>query len=262
MSGKYITFLVVPDDESEPRRFRLPLWLYRVLFAFLIVVILAPILYIAIYYEVLAKAAEADRLAEENESLRRYQYRVQILEQSLSETRQLMADITAMAGLDSVLLADLYIESDTMSTPDRKPRLKSISRTLPPTSPIPDGLPATGWISRGFSDIPGKKHHGVDLALPEGTPVYSTAFGTVEFAGFDEVFGQTVILQNGDSIETVYGHNSNLLVQKGDTVFAGQRIALSGNTGISSAPHLHYEIRVNKKAVNPMKYFIHEDQTR
>jgi murein DD-endopeptidase MepM/ murein hydrolase activator NlpD len=262
MPGKYITFLVVPDDESEPRRFRLPLWLYRVLFIFLILVILAPILYIAIYYEVLAKAAEANRLADENESLRRYQYKVQILEQSLLETRQLMADIAAIAGLDSVLLADLYIESDTISTPDRKPRLKSISRTLPPTSPIPDGLPATGWISRGFSDIPGKKHHGVDLALPEGTPVYSTAFGTVEFAGFDEIFGQTVILQNGDSIETVYGHNSKLLVREGDTVFAGQRIALSGNTGISSAPHLHYEIRVNEKAVNPIKYFIHEDQTR
>lgn len=262
MSGKYITFLVVPDDENEPRRFRLPLWLYRVLFAFLILVILAPILYIAIYYEVLAKAAEADRLAEENESLRRYQYKVQILEQSLLETRQLMADIAAIAGLDSVLLADLYIESDTISTPDRKPRLKSISRTLPPTSPIPDGLPATGWISRGFSDIPGKKHHGVDLALPEGTPVYSTAFGVVKFTGFDEIFGQTVILQNGDSIETVYGHNSKLLVREGDTVFAGQRIALSGNTGISSAPHLHYEIRVNEKAVNPMKYFIHENQTK
>ncbi len=262
MSGKYITFLVVPDDENEPRRFRLPLWLYRVLFAFLILVILAPILYIAIYYEVLAKAAEADRLAEENESLRRYQYKVQILEQSLLETRQLMADIAAIAGLDSVLLADLYIESDTISTPDRKPRLKSISRTLPPTSPIPDGLPATGWISRGFSDIPGKKHHGVDLALPEGTPVYSTAFGVVKFTGFDEIFGQTVILQNGDSIETVYGHNSKLLVREGDTVFAGQRIALSGNTGISSAPHLHYEIRVNEKAVNPIKYFIHENQTK
>ncbi len=262
MAGKYITFLIVPDDEKDTKRYRLPLWLYRTLMVMIVVIILVPILYIVLYYDIIAKAADANRLAEENESLRRYQYKVQILEESLMETRQLMADIAAMAGLDSVLLADLYLEEQMDTTASDQPRLKSISRTLPPTSYIPDGLPATGWISRGFSDIPGKHHSGVDLAVPVGTSVFATAFGTVKYAGYDSVFGETVVLENGDSIETVYGHNSSLLVQEGDTVFAGQRVALSGNTGISSAPHLHYEIRVNDKAVNPIRYFVHEDQTR
>lgn len=260
MSGRYVTFLMVPDDEGETRRAHLPVWLFRTLIIFLMLVLIAPIIYIGIYYEVLARAADAERLIEENESLRRYQYKVQILEQSLLETRQLMAEVAAMAGLDSLLLSEIYGEGEIAPASVDKMSPGRISRTLPPTSPIPDGLPVTGWISRGFSNIPGKKHRGIDLAIPVGTPVYSTAFGEVTFVGTDDVFGKMVIVRNNDSIETVYGHNSKFMVMVGDTIFAGQLIALSGNTGKSSAPHLHYEIRINNEAINPIKYFVYDDE--
>jgi len=264
VAAKYVTILVVPhNDTDNPRRLRMPIWLYRTLLVFIALVLVAPVIYIAIYYEVLARAADAGRLAEENESLRRYQYKVQILEESLLETRQLMAKITEMAGLDSILMADRYGLDDSMIAMEETHMSPgSISRTLPPDSPIPDGLPATGWISRGFSDIPGRKHPGIDMAMSEGTPVFATGFGTVTFAGLDSQYGYMIVMHNNDSIETVFGHNSRNLVQLGDTVFAGQRIALSGNTGQSSAPHLHYEIRVNSIPVNPIKYFVYEDQTR
>jgi len=259
VAGRYITLMAVTDGQATPGRLRLPVWLYRTLLVALILIILAPAAYVLLYYDIIAKAADADRLLEENESLRRYQYKVQILEQSLLETRQLMGQVAAMAGLDSVMMATLYDEGDTTNTHRNNWSPGSISRTLPPTSPIPDGLPATGWISRGFSRIPGKQHSGVDLALPEGSPIYATAFGEVTFAGWDDIFGYQVIVKNGDSIETVFGHNSKLLVQVGDTIFAGQEIALSGNTGKSSAPHLHYEIKINGEAVNPIKYFVYEN---
>lgn len=264
MASKYVTILVLSqEDTGNPRRLRMPVWLYRAMLVFLAVMLIAPVIYIAVYYDVLARAADAGRLAEENESLRRYQYKVQILEQSLLETRQLMARITEMAGLDSILIAEGYGSDDSaVATEETHMSPGSLSRTLPPDSPIPDGLPATGWISRGFSDIPGRKHPGIDMAMPEGTPVFSTAYGTVTFAGLDKQYGYMIIMQNSDSIETVFGHNSRNLVQQGDTVFAGQRIALSGNTGQSSAPHLHYEIRVNSIPVNPIKYFVYENQTR
>jgi len=264
VAKKFVTLLVIPhNDTDNPRRFRMQVWLYRTLLALVVLVLLAPVIYVTLYYEVIARAAEADRLSEENESLRKYQYKVQILEQSLLETRQLMAQITSMAGLDSILMANgedsspaFMAENETYMSPG------TISRTLPPSSPIPDGLPATGWISRGFSEIPGRKHLGIDLAMPEGKPVFATAFGTVTFAGFDDQYGYQIVMRNNDSIETVFGHNSRNLVQVGDTVFAGQRIALSGNTGQSSAPHLHYEVRINGKPVNPIKYFVYENQTR
>jgi murein DD-endopeptidase MepM/ murein hydrolase activator NlpD len=263
VAKKYVTLLVVPNEDTDnPRRLRLPVWLYRSLLVYIALMVIAPVAYVAAYYEIVARAADAGRLAEENESLRRYQYKVQMLEQELMESRQLVTQITEMAGLDSATMADVYGESDS-AIGDKQARMKSgnLSRTLPPSSPIPDGLPATGWISRGFSDIAGKKHPGVDLAMPEGSPVYSTAFGTVIYSGFDDEYGYMIIMRNDDSIETVYGHNSQNLVQVGDTVFAGQRIGLSGNTGQSSAPHLHYEIRINGKAVNPIKYFVYEDKT-
>lgn len=258
MAGRYLTFMIVPDDQADPKQYRMTVWFYRTLLAFIGLVLVAPIAYVIIYFNVVSLAADAGRLAEENESLRRYQYKVQILEQSLLETRQLMADVASMAGLDSVLLADLYGEDETFTESHTQTRPGSISRSLPPSSPIPDGLPAIGWITRGYSEIQGKRHEGVDLAMAVGSPVYSTAFGEVIFAGERDDFGKTVIIKN-DSIETLYAHGSALLVQVGDTVFAGQRIALSGNTGQSSAPHLHYEIRINGKAVNPIKYFAYED---
>jgi len=263
VAKKYVTLLVVPNDDTDnPRRMRMPVWLYRGLLGFMAVMVIAPIIYVAAYYEIVARAADAGRLAEENESLRRYQYKVQLLEQELMDSRQLVEQITEMAGLDSLTLAQVYGAGDS-AVGDNQIRVTSgnLSRTLPPSSPIPDGLPATGWISRGFSDIPGKKHPGVDLAMSEGSPVYATAFGTVTFSGYNDEYGYMIIMHNTDSIETVFGHNSKNLVQVGDTVFAGQRIALSGNTGQSSAPHLHYEVRINGKAVNPIKYFVYEDKT-
>jgi murein DD-endopeptidase MepM/ murein hydrolase activator NlpD len=264
VATKYVTLLVVPhEDTDNPRRIRMPVWMFRALIAFAAAMILAPIIYVLLYFETVERAAKARQLAEENETLRKYQYRVSVLESELWETRQLVAQITEMVGLDSLMIAALYVNQELPVSDDHgRVFTGGLSRTLPPDSPIPDGMPATGWISRGYSDIPGKAHLGVDLAMPEGSPVFATAFGAVTFADFDDEYGYMIIMRNNDSIETVYGHNRENLVQVGDTVFAGQRIAHSGNTGKSSAPHLHYEIRIHGKAINPIKYFVYEDQTK
>jgi len=264
VAGKYVTLLVVPhEDASNPRRVRLPVWLYRGGLVFIALVVVAPIVYVAVYYEVVARALQAGRLAEENRSLRRYQNKVQALEQSLVESRQLINQILAMAGLDSTRLTELYTGADPAPPEAGAPAgFEGDSPDLPPGSPIPDGLPAAGWISRGFSDVSGTKHNGVDLAMAEGTPVRATAFGVVTFAGLDAEYGNMIVLKNNDSIETVFGHNRQNLVTVGDTVYAGERIALSGNTGASSAPHLHYEVRIKGKAINPIKYFVYEDQIK
>lgn len=263
MSKKYVNILIVAEgDTAAPRRWRFPMWLYRTALVFAVVVVIAPILYVALNFEVVARAANASKLAEENESLRRNQTKLQALEQSLFETRQLVSQISAMAGLDSTMLAGLYVGIDTDPASGGEGNPRSASRLSPASSPIPEGLPSAGWVSQGFSEASGKMHSGIDLVVPEGTDVLSTAFGTVTFAGQDSVYGNMVVVRHNDSVETIYGHNRELLVQVGDTIFAGQRIALSGNTGISSAPHLHYELRVHGKAVNPLTSFIYENQNK
>lgn len=259
MTGHHVTVTVVRDDQATPRRWRMPLWVFRAALVVAVLIVLAPLFYFLGHLEVLATAREVGRLRDENKNLRQYQDKIVVLEQSLRDTRRLMTKVAALAGLDSTLLAGMY--GNNPAPPAASPA--TFDRPAPvrpgsPASPFPHGLPAAGWISRGFSDDPAHKHDGLDIVLSEGTPVLSTASGIVTFAGTDSIFGEMVILRNDDSIETVYGHNSKLLVQPGDTIFGGQRVALSGNTGISSAPHLHYEIRINEAAVDPTP-FIKDD---
>ena len=96
-------------------------------------------------------------------------------------------------------------------------------------------------------------HNGVDFRMPVGTPVYSPADGVVTYAGYMRGGGYTVIIKHMGVYSTVYMHLSRMNVSKGDTVRMGQLIAKSGNTGSSTGSHLHYEIRVNDRPVDPLK---------
>ena len=122
---------------------------------------------------------------------------------------------------------------------------------------IPKGQPVDGWITRGFSSnryVFGGEHTGVDLAAKEGTEVRVTADGTITFAGWDDVYGNLAVVDHKNGYVTYYGHNSKILVNPGDFVKRGQVIALSGNSGISSAPHLHYEIKKDNLPVDPREF--------
>ena len=99
-------------------------------------------------------------------------------------------------------------------------------------------------------------HYGLDIAVPTGTPIRAAAAGRVTFAGRRGGYGYLVIIDHGKGVETRYAHNSKLLVSAGDRVERGQIIARSGNTGNSTGPHLHFEIRYRAKAVDPYKYLI------
>jgi Membrane proteins related to metalloendopeptidases len=97
-------------------------------------------------------------------------------------------------------------------------------------------------------------HEGVDLAAEFGTKIRATADGRVSFAGWMEGYGLMIIIDHDYGYETRYGHTSSLFVHTGETVKKGQVICLSGNTGESTGPHLHYEVRINGKPVNPVPF--------
>lgn len=103
----------------------------------------------------------------------------------------------------------------------------------------------------------GRLHGGVDLAVPEGTPVYAADNGKVivaDASGDGGGYGHYVIIDHQNGYKTLYGHNSELLVSVGDIVAKGDKIALSGNTGNSTGPHVHFEVRVNDEKVDPQIY--------
>lgn len=125
----------------------------------------------------------------------------------------------------------------------------------------PRGWPIdNGYLSSGFGyrvdPFTGRSsfHPGVDLAGPKGTPVRAVAAGIVTQAGVSGGYGKMVEINHGNGVVTVYGHNSKLLVKVGQKVLRGQPVALEGSTGHSTGPHCHFEVRINDRPVNPMKF--------
>jgi murein DD-endopeptidase MepM/ murein hydrolase activator NlpD len=98
-------------------------------------------------------------------------------------------------------------------------------------------------------------HEGVDIRV-DGDPIVATADGRVKFAGWRGGYGLVVIIDHGNGFETIYGHNSSLKVKSGQLVKRNQVIAIGGNTGHSTGPHLHYEVRKNGKPINPLRLMI------
>ncbi len=120
--------------------------------------------------------------------------------------------------------------------------------------PLAMPLQTTFRYSSGFGPRSGKMHKGIDMAGATGSPIYATADGVVSFAGWQTGFGNVVKITHEFGFQTVYAHQSKIRVTKGQRVSRGERIGDMGNTGRSSGPHLHYEVRTNGTAVNPMDF--------
>ena len=122
--------------------------------------------------------------------------------------------------------------------------------------------PTKGWVTSGFGyrrdPFTGRRtfHEGLDIAARRGTPIVATADGVVTLAGWKEGFGKTVMINHGFGYVTRYAHCSKIIVKPGQKVKRGEVIAYVGNTGRSTAPHLHYEVRVKGKPVNPYPYIL------
>ncbi len=137
------------------------------------------------------------------------------------------------------------------------PKIVERGTKIPPTyiKPISGGRLTSNFgrrkaPTRGAS----RNHKGIDWATPVGTAVMASSAGTVAKAGWGSGYGYVVYINHADGRQTRYGHLSKVLVSPGQTVSQGQKIALSGNTGVSTGPHVHFEILVNGTQVNPFDY--------
>jgi hypothetical protein len=137
------------------------------------------------------------------------------------------------------------------------PRVSTISElTVGPCASL--DWPVSGPLSSPFGARWGHRHEGIDLAVAEGTPVHAACDGVVAYAGHRlRGYGNLVILKHAGALSTVYAHNRTLLVREGERVGRGQVIALSGQTGHATAPHVHFEVREDARPVDPLKY-LHE----
>jgi murein DD-endopeptidase MepM/ murein hydrolase activator NlpD len=175
-------------------------------------------------------------------------------------TSRAVTDIAALAtqagatqaGAESVSAADPPLGTAAAT------EVVTAARTSPVTgqdaqiqwTPMLDQITITSLFGQRW----GRNHNGVDFDAETGDPVYAAYPGTVTHAGWETGFGNLVIIDHGDGVETYYAHNSEILVSEGDRVDAGSRIANAGNTGRSFGSHVHFEVHVNGEPVEPLNY--------
>jgi murein DD-endopeptidase MepM/ murein hydrolase activator NlpD len=128
-----------------------------------------------------------------------------------------------------------------------------------PAGPIQQGSgqfiwPVSGPVTSPFGFRWGRMHEGIDIAVPEGTPIRAAADGVTAIAAYTGGYGNYTCINHGGGLSTCYGHQSGYSTSVGESVSQGEVIGFSGNTGSSTGPHVHFEVRVNGTAVDPMGY--------
>jgi murein DD-endopeptidase MepM/ murein hydrolase activator NlpD len=253
--GKAVTVVVHRDGDPHSRQFRLPLWAARVLLfgagALGVGIILGGVLYAPIVRTAASVPGLRDRIARleaERDQVQRLARRLDEAEQRYEQIREMMGGRivpTMQTPLAEPVLAVPPIEARLPDTPPR------FEEGLSPPFHWPldrQGIITRGQVSPSARD---ETHSGLDIAVPIGTPIRASGGGVVAELGEDGEYGLFVILNHPGDYRSLYGHASRLLVSEGDTVAAGQVIALAGSTGRSTGPHLHFEIRRGARAIDP-----------
>lgn len=163
------------------------------------------------------------------------------------------SDIDGLIRRANVLAASFAEINDTLAR-----HVERLERT-------PSIMPTAGWLSSSFARNRRhpilhirRPHQGIDVSAPMGSPIVAPAAGRVKRVAKERGYGNVLEIDHGNGIVTRYAHTSKILVKRGERVTRGQEVARVGNSGLSSGPHLHYEIHVNGRAVDPLTYVLPE----
>jgi murein DD-endopeptidase MepM/ murein hydrolase activator NlpD len=177
---------------------------------------------------------------------------------SLADTRQhkvvALSELSAQEQAEASEIDALQAVSAQLGAQIRAAQARSApSSTATPSSA---GLiwPVSGPVTSPFGWRWGRMHEGIDLGVGYGTPIHAAAAGTVIYCGWEGGYGNLVVIDHGGNLATAYGHQSSIAVGCGQQVSQGQVIGYVGSTGHSTGPHLHFEVRINGNAVDPLGY--------
>jgi murein DD-endopeptidase MepM/ murein hydrolase activator NlpD len=252
--------MVHRDGDVDSRTYRIPEWLLRTSLIAGGSVLFLILLSAALYAPVVRAAArvpgltrEISRLNAENEQVRALRDRLQQMEQRYGQVRSMLGGNIVSPG---PVAGEKLPEAPTLfaAVPGRPAGAPGPS--IPRRWPLDEaGVITRGQIGEGGAD---EAHPGIDIAVPTGTPIRASGGGTVARTGSDEEYGLFVLINHPEGYQTMYGHTSRILVTDGDEVSAGQVLALSGSTGRSTAPHLHFEVRRGGRSVDPRSLALEE----
>jgi murein DD-endopeptidase MepM/ murein hydrolase activator NlpD len=283
MGNRYHTIILVPHARARLRKWRVSNLQISLLASFLLVATLAAAFFTWGFFTRTVDSAELARLRTENEDLRgvnqSFESSVQQLQEKLADYEDRTQQLAIVAGLDSSpegseagiggglstdgSAADLSIEARTARLDGALDEVEEqLHEQMRWISSMPAITPARGILTSNFgmrSDpiTRGRAFHsGLDIAAAPGAPVHATADGVVARAGRNGGLGKAVYLSHGYGLSTRYGHLSKIAVKPGERVKRGDVIGYVGNTGRSTGYHLHYEVHLDGKAVNPKAYLL------
>ncbi len=252
---------LVPDAGQDSLDWNVPFIYFRILVAVIILGLLAMLFLIFSSGSLILEKQERRILERRLDRLTTRVARVHSLEAQLEETTLVLLKIQGMLGTREEMpdsLLEGIVDREAMVGETMALLEGSLSRAgQQMLHSSPSSWPMRGWITREFSGKRGEDYHpGLDIAAAEGSPVRAAGDGAVLVAGWNEEYGNFVLIDHGFGITTMYAHNSSLSVRKEDRVRVGDVIAFTGNSGHSTGPHLHYEVRRGGIPVDPRDFLL------
>jgi murein DD-endopeptidase MepM/ murein hydrolase activator NlpD len=288
------TLVIVPHAKAKFRKIKLPY--YKLLLTGIATIAFVAALTVLLihYFFMLGDASRVEQLAKENVKLKKEKIRYEQLTSEISHRINLISEktkvLSTLAGVDQVmnlergdipdLSAQFGNEQLDRELPLRRVELNNLQTNLERVEKAfnekqeeldytPSVWPListeVGWISSnlGYRNDPltGKRayHNGIDISTSEGTPIIAPANGVVVEVSSSRTLGNTLGIDHMNGYTTIYGHLKAFNVKVGERITRGQIIGYLGNTGRSTGPHLHYEVRLNGKPVNPKLYILNND---
>jgi murein DD-endopeptidase MepM/ murein hydrolase activator NlpD len=292
MTEDFWTLIVVPHARARFRKIRIPLRTLRFAMIGGAGLILVTLVLFARFARVSWEASEVEALRRENHALKAekkaYERQIATLQKAHEQLGGVISKLGVIAGLEQVMpdgkiggLGGIAKDEATPQTADLKAledmgqsasflstRAQRLERFFEDQKVLlgstPSIWPVRGYLSGGFGNridpFTGQRdfHPGIDISTPLGTKVHAPADGIVVFVGTKGGYGNAIILDHGFGIVTRYAHLDGANVKPGQRMHRGDVIGFVGNTGRSTAPHLHYEVEVRGQAQNPITYILDE----
>lgn len=249
-----VTVVIQRDGTTRSQSVRFSLWTLRLAALAGATALAGMGLFAILYFPIVRAAARVPGLEREVARLTSDNSKVRQLSIELDSVEMRYAQLRQMIGAD-IVRDPLAISSSLPLAPPIRARTADALRPPGPGPTVPRGWPLDepGYVTRGQvgTGSQDEAHPGLDIAVPVGTLVRAAGGATVNQTGEDPEYGLFVLLNHPEDYQTMYGHLSRIIVTAGQEVEAGQVIGLSGNSGRSTAPHLHFEIRQRGTSLDP-----------
>ncbi len=267
MSRK-LNIIVVPQDRGTPARFTISVMWLRIGLVALSIFLIAIAFGVGSYSYLMRRSIDYAQIKKENEQLKMENSRIVHVAREVEESRKILAQIIRSLGGhldlgrplvegDSAALSKALQETEiNFTTEDLLNRSSyAVDRML--SFGMPSKMPVDGFITQKFHEdhlFPSRSHRGIDIASKTGSNVLAAAAGRVVFEGWTPHYGNCMMIAHPNGYMTFYGHNQMNIKKVRELASRGEPIALLGNSGRSSAPHLHFEIWKDGVPVDPMEF--------